>query len=57
MLARGLYLEAEHETGELLRDYADEKACLMFGQVTPNNNPYNSSATSDVLDIVIFQHL
>ena len=27
---RGLELAADHETGELLRDYADENSCLIF---------------------------
>jgi hypothetical protein len=43
--------------GKLLRDYADGKSCLIFGAITPNTNPYNASATSDVLDIVITRNL
>jgi len=31
--------------GKLLRDYADENSCLIFGPDTPTTNPYNSSAT------------
>jgi len=30
--------------GKLLRDYADEKSCLIFGPDTPTTNPYNPSA-------------
>jgi hypothetical protein len=43
--------------GKLLRDYADENSCLIFGPDTPTTNPYNSSATSDVLDIVVTKEL
>ena len=39
--------------GKLLRDYADENSCLIFGQDTTTNNPYNPSATPDVLDIAV----
>jgi len=42
--------------GKLLRDYADENLCLIFGPVTPTTNPYNPSATPDLLDIVITQN-
>jgi len=38
--------------GKLLRDYADENSCLIFGPDTPTTNPYNPSATPDVLDIM-----
>jgi hypothetical protein len=31
--------------GKLLRDYADENSCLIFGPDTPTTNPYNPSAT------------
>ena len=48
---------AEHETGKLLRDYAEENSCLFFGPDTPTTNPYNPSATADVLDIVITKKL
>jgi len=37
--------------GKLLRDYADENSCLIFGPDAPNTNPYRSNATPDVLDI------
>jgi len=37
---------------KLLRDYADENSCLIFRPDTPTTNPYNSSATPDVMDIV-----
>jgi len=43
--------------GKLLRDYADENSCLIFGPDTPTTNPYNSSATPDVLDIVMVKEL
>jgi hypothetical protein len=36
---------------------SDEKSCLIFGPNTPTTNPYNLSATPDVLDIVITQKL
>jgi hypothetical protein len=40
-----------------IRDYANENSCLMFGPDNPTTNPYNSSATPDVLDIVITKDL
>jgi len=43
--------------GKLLRDYANENSCLIFGPDTPTTNPYNSSATPDVLDIAILKDL
>jgi hypothetical protein len=43
--------------GKLLRDYADENSCQIFGPDSPTNIPYNQSATPDVLDIVITRHL
>ena len=43
--------------GKLLRDYADGNSCLIFGPDSPTTNPYNSSATPDVLDIVITRGL
>jgi hypothetical protein len=43
--------------GKLLRHYADEKSCHIFGPDTPTTNPYNPSATPDVLDIVITRDL
>ena len=46
---RGLELAAEHV---ILRDYADKNSCLIFGPDTPTTNPYNPSATPDVLDIM-----
>jgi hypothetical protein len=51
---RGLELAADHEKGKLLRDYADKNSFLIFG---PDTNPYNPSATPDVLHIVITQKL
>jgi len=38
---------------KLLRDYADENSCLIFGPDSPTTNPYNPSVTPDVLDIAI----
>ena len=43
--------------GKLLRDYADVNSCLIFGQDSPTTNPYNPSASPDVLDIVITKDL
>jgi hypothetical protein len=39
--------------GKLLRDYASRKSCLIYGPDSPTSVPYNSTATPDVLDIVI----
>jgi endonuclease/exonuclease/phosphatase family metal-dependent hydrolase len=39
--------------GKHLRDYAEGNSCLIFGPNSPTTNPYNHSATPDVLDIVI----
>jgi len=36
--------------GKLLRDYADGNSCLIFGPDFPSTNPYNTSATPDVLE-------
>ena len=35
---------------KLLRDYADENSCLIFGPDTPTTNSYNPYATPDILD-------
>jgi hypothetical protein len=43
--------------GRRLRDYANDHSCLIYGPETPTTTPYNSSATSDVLDIVITNNL
>ena len=43
--------------GKLLRDYADENSCLIFGPDTPTTNPYNHSATSDVFDIALTKEI
>jgi hypothetical protein len=43
--------------GKLLRDYADENSCLIFGPDTPTTNPYNSTVTPYVLDIVMTREL
>ena len=39
--------------GKLLRDYAHENSCLIFGPDTPTTNPYNPSATTNVLHIAV----
>ena len=54
---RGLELEAERETGKLLRDYAEENSCLIFGPDSTTTNPCNPSVTPNVLDIVITKNL
>ena len=41
----------------LLRDYADENSCLIYGPNTPTTVSYNPSATPDVLDIALTKHL
>jgi hypothetical protein len=43
--------------GKFLRDYADENSCLIFGPDTQTTNPYNLSATPDVLDIAVTKEL
>jgi hypothetical protein len=43
--------------GRRLRDYANDYSCLIYGPETPTTSPYNSSATPDVLDIVITKNL
>ena len=43
--------------GKLLRDYADRNACMISRPDSPTTNPYNPSATPDVLDIVITRGL
>jgi len=43
--------------GKLLRNYADENSCLIFGPDTPTTNPYNSSTTPNVFDITIVKEL
>jgi hypothetical protein len=43
--------------GSLLRNYADKNSCLIHGPNSPTIVPYNSSATPDVLDIVITRDL
>ena len=52
-----LYKETDSDRqifrGKLFRDYADENSCLIFGPDTPTTNPYNPSATPDVLDIAV----
>ena len=42
---------------KLLRDYAGENSCLIFGPVCPTTNPHNPSVTPDVLDIAITKNL
>jgi hypothetical protein len=43
--------------GKLLSDYADMNSCLIFGQDSPTTNPYNPSASPDVLDVMITKDL
>jgi hypothetical protein len=43
--------------GRLVRDYANDHSCLIYGPETPTTIPYNSSATIDVLGIVITKNL
>ena len=43
--------------GRRLRDYANEHSCLIYGPDTPTTIPCNSSATPDVLDIVLTKYL
>jgi hypothetical protein len=50
-------LAADHETGKLLLDYADDNSCLLFGPDNATTNPYNPIANPDVLDIVITKNL
>jgi hypothetical protein len=52
-----LELSAELKKGKLLRGYADENCCMIFGPEKPTTNPYNPSATPDALDIVITRDL
>jgi hypothetical protein len=42
---------------KLLRYNADEKSFLIFGPDSQNTNPYNPSATPDILDIVMTKDL
>jgi len=51
------YSQLNTRRGKLLRDYADENSCLILGPVNPTTNPYNSSATPDVLDTAIVKDL
>ena len=43
--------------GKLLCDYANVNSCLFFGPDTPTTNPYNPSASCEVLDIMITKEL
>jgi len=43
--------------GKLLRDYADKNSCFIFGPDSLTTDPYNTSVTPDVLDIVITRDL
>jgi len=43
--------------GKLLREYADENFCLIFGPDSPTTNPYNPFANPDFLDIVLTKRL
>jgi hypothetical protein len=42
---------------KILRDYAEENSCLIFGPDTPTTNPYNPFATPDISDFVITNNL
>lgn len=44
-------------TDKLLCRYASGNSCLIYGQDSTTNLPYNSSATPDVLEIVITKDL
>jgi hypothetical protein len=44
-------------TGRRLREYATDHSCLIYGPETPTKIPYNPSANSGVLDIVISKNL
>ena len=52
-----LELSLNSRTGKLLRDYADGNSRLILGPDSPATNPYNTSATPDVLDILITRDL
>ena len=43
--------------GRRLRDYTNDHSCLIYGPNTPTTIQYNSSATPDILDIVITKYL
>jgi hypothetical protein len=43
--------------GKLPCDYASRNSCLIYGPYFPTTLPYNSTATHDVLDIVITKDL
>jgi len=43
--------------GKLLRAYADENSCLVFGPDSPTTNPYNHSVTPNILYVVITKNL
>jgi hypothetical protein len=43
--------------GNLLHDYANKNSCLIFGLDSPTTIPYNTSATPNVLGIVITRHI
>ena len=43
--------------GRRLRDYANEFSCLIYESYTTTSIPYNSSATPNVLDIVLTKNL
>jgi len=45
------------QVGKLLHDYVKENSCLIFGPVSPTTNPFNPSATPNVLDIMITKDL
>jgi len=42
---------------KLLRNYADENSCLIFGPDSSNSNPYTPSASPDFLGIATIKNL
>jgi hypothetical protein len=41
--------------GALLRDYANRKACLIYGPDPPTTSPYQPKTNPDVLNIAVFK--
>jgi hypothetical protein len=50
---RGLELAADQEKGKLVRYYADENSCHIFGPDNPTTKTFKVYTTPDVLDIVL----
>jgi len=42
---------------KIVRDYADENSCLIFGQESPNTKPYHPPVSPDVLDIMLTKNI